>query len=76
MLYVAAAAVQICEIDLSDDEDEKLQTAVDKAETDAGLKEGDRDLLWMTVALDMQKEKAKACRELPADVIKMVRDLP
>lgn len=76
VLYVMAAAVQICEIDISDDDDEKLQNAVDKAETDLAFKDDDRDALWMQVVTDMQKDKAKACRELPQDVLRGIRDLP
>jgi hypothetical protein len=76
VLYVLAAAVQICEIDISDDDDEKLQNAADKAETDLGFKDNDRDALWMQVVLDMQRDKAKACSELPQDVIRSIKALP
>jgi hypothetical protein len=74
--YFAAAVAHICEFDLSDDEDERLQKAVDFIESKSGVLRQVREEFWAELVENISNDKAKVCREATADVQKFIAELP
>lgn len=74
-MYVIAATAQLCELDLSDDEDEKLQKAVDVAEEGASIPTDVRDMMWNKVVSDISRDKKKACSDYSSEALMMIRAL-
>lgn len=74
-MYVIAATAQLCELDLSDDEDEKLQKAVDVAEESASIPADVRDMMWNKVVGDISRDKKKACSDYSSEALMMIRAL-
>ena len=67
--------MQLCEIDIDEDEDERLQNAVDALEADANLPDDVRDGMWNKVVADINRDKKKACSDYSAEALAVVRKL-
>ncbi|MCA0401137.1 MAG: hypothetical protein LCH38_10010 [Proteobacteria bacterium] len=74
-LYVVAATAHLCELDISDDEDERLQKAVDAAEAASGENEQVHDLMWNKIVADISRDKKKACSDYSTESIAAIRAL-
>ena len=77
-LYLTAATAEMCDLDLTDDEDETLQETVDSAEDAAeaaGLAPDQRDSLWNSIVAEIAKAKEKTCAEKSADALALIRGL-
>ena len=72
-LYGYAAATHICEIDLADSEDEKLQANTDAAEEAAGLPDDTRDGLWLKIVTAFVADKKNICKDAASEVVQAVR---
>jgi hypothetical protein len=72
---VIAATVQLCELDIEEEEDERLQTVVDAFETEAGLPDEARDAMWNKVVADINRDKKKACSDYSSEALRAVRSL-
>lgn len=70
-----AATVHLCELDIDEEEDEKLQNAVDAAEGAAGLPDPVRDGMWNKVVADINRDKKKACSDYSAESLALIRNL-
>ena len=75
LLYVISGTAFVCELDLSDDEDEKLQNVVDAAETAAGLKDEVRDAMWNKIIADITRDKKKACSDFSSEAMSAIRSM-
>lgn len=75
ILYVIAGTAHVCELDLSDSEDEKLQKNVDDAEEAAGLSDEIRDGMWNKVIADISRDKKKSCADFTSEAIAAIRSM-
>ncbi|MCZ8260523.1 MAG: hypothetical protein O9333_10380 [Beijerinckiaceae bacterium] len=75
ILYVVAATVHLCEIDIDEEEDEKLQNAVDALEEAAALPDAARDAMWNKVVADINRDKKKACSDYSSESLALIRNL-
>ncbi len=70
------AVAHICELDLADEEDERLQKAADFIESKSGMIRAQREELFAQMVENMANDKAKICRESTAEVEKLIGELP
>ncbi len=75
ILYVVAATVHLCELDIDEEEDEKLQNAVDALEEAAALPDAVRDAMWNKVVADINRDKKKACSDYSSESLALIRNL-
>ncbi|CAN1561863.1 hypothetical protein MCEMSEM23_02706 [Rhabdaerophilaceae bacterium] len=74
-MYGIAAAVHICDIDLADSEDERLQNHIDALEKAADLKDEVRDGIWLAIIINFTKDKDKICPGAGVEVMNAIRSI-